>query len=165
MTVRVLDEHAVRRLLPMGECIDAMGAALSALARGEVHNPLRSMTQPPGEESLMVLMPVHRGGERRLWGLKTLAIFPSNAARGRDLHSATVRDSVFVVDSRESALHESGDFLIPLGEGVVGEDHIHAELGEVLIGAADGRRADEDLTVFKSLGLAVEDLVAAGHVL
>ena len=58
MTVRVLDEHAVRRLLPMGECIDAMGAALSALARGEVHNPLRSMTQPPGEESLMVLMPV-----------------------------------------------------------------------------------------------------------
>jgi ornithine cyclodeaminase/alanine dehydrogenase-like protein (mu-crystallin family) len=306
VAVRILDERAVRRLLPMEECIEVMADALSSLARGEVHNPLRSMTQPAGEESLMVLMPVHRGGERRLWGLKTLAIFPSNAERGLDLHqgfvalfdgetgetrallnaggitavrtaavsavatralarrgastlallgagvqakahleamravldldrvlawsrtpgragteldaveevdsaeeavraadvvvtatsasepivrrewlldgthinavgsafpnareldSATVRDAALIVDSRESALNEAGDLLIPLGEGAVGEDHIRAELGEVLIGAADGRRSGDEVTLFKSLGLAVEDLVAAEHVL
>jgi ornithine cyclodeaminase len=44
-------------------------------------------------------------------------------------------------------------------------DHIRAEIGELLIGAAEGRRSDEELTVFKSLGLAVEDLAAAEHVL
>src|SRR5437764_1415273 len=90
MSVRILDEQAVRRLLPMRECIEAMEEALSSLARGEVHNPLRSMTQPPDEESLLVLMPVHRAGARHLWGLKTLAIFPSNAERGIDLHQGFV---------------------------------------------------------------------------
>jgi len=303
--VRVLDEHAVRQLLPMDECIELMVDALSAVARGEVHNPLRAMVQPPGEESVLALMPTHRGGAARLWGLKTLAIFPSNAARGLDLHqgfvalfdgetgetrallnasaitavrtaavsavatrvlargdartlallgagvqakphleamravrdfervvawsrtpgraaaelagveeaptaeqavraadvvvtvtsasepivrrewlrpgvhinavgsafpnvreldSATVRDAAFFVDRRESALNEAGDFLFPLREGAITEEHIRAELGDVLIGAAPGRQTDDELTIFESLGLAVEDLVAAEHV-
>ena len=50
MTVRVLDEHDVRRLLPMAECIDVMADALASLARGEVHNPLRFVIRPPGEQ-------------------------------------------------------------------------------------------------------------------
>ena len=51
MSVRILDEHDVRRLLPMGECIDVMAEALASLARGELHNPLRFVVRPPGEQS------------------------------------------------------------------------------------------------------------------
>ena len=47
MSVRILDEHDVRRLLPMGECIEVMAEALASLARGEVHNPLRFVVRPP----------------------------------------------------------------------------------------------------------------------
>ena len=90
MTVRILDEHDVRRLLPMDECIDAMAEALAALARGELHNPLRFVVRPPGEASLMGLMPAHRGGESPLYALKTVAISPGNSARGLDSHQGFV---------------------------------------------------------------------------
>ena len=305
MTVRVLDEEDVRRLLPMRDCIEVMAGALASLARGEVHNPLRSMTQPPGEESLLALMPAHRGGDRPMYALKTLAIFPSNAARGLDLHQGfvalfdgetgapralmnaggitavrtaavsgvatrllaredvrtlailgtgiqarahleamqavrdferiivwgrtpgrfsdldevdevsspeeavrvadvlvtatsapepivrrewlkpgvhvnavgaslpsareldtqTVADAALFVDRRESAQNESGDYLLPLQEGAIDAAHIRAELGELVLGTAEGRRSSEEITIFKSLGLAVEDLAAAEHVL
>ena len=90
MTVRILDEHDVRRLLPMDECIDVMADALAALARGEVHNPLRFVVRPPGEASLMGLMPAHRGGDSPLYALKAIAIFPGNSARGLDSHQGFV---------------------------------------------------------------------------
>ena len=90
MTVRILDEHDVRRLLPMDECIDVMADALAALARGEVHNPLRFVVRPPGEPSLMGLMPAHRGGDSPLYALKAVAIFPGNSARGLDSHQGFV---------------------------------------------------------------------------
>jgi ornithine cyclodeaminase len=79
----------------------------------------------------------------------------------RELDSEAVRRSRLFVDRRESARNEAGDYLIPLGEGVIGEDHIVAELGEVAAGMSSGRTADEEITLFKSLGLAVEDLAAA----
>jgi ornithine cyclodeaminase len=82
----------------------------------------------------------------------------------RELDTATVADSSFFVDRRESAENEAGDFLIPLGEGAVGSDHIRAEIGDVLVGAAEGRTQDDELTVFESLGIAVEDLFAAEYV-
>jgi ornithine cyclodeaminase len=306
MNIRVLDEQAVRRLLPMDECIEVMAAALASLARGEVHNPLRFVVRPPGEQSLLGLMPAHRGGSEPLWGLKSVAIFPGNAARGLDLHqgfvalfdgetgetrailnaggitavrtaavsgvatrllaranartlailgagiqakahleamravrdferilvwsrtpgraaaelvgveeaasaeeavsdadvvvtatsaaepilergwlktgvhvnavgssipstreldTATMRDAALFVDRRESTINEAGDFLFPQAEGAIGPEHIRAEIGELLIGAGEGRRSPDELTVFKSLGLAVEDLAAAEHVL
>src|SRR5436309_2625702 len=90
MSVRVIDEQDVRRLLPMDECIEVMAEALASLARGEVHNPLRFVVRPPGESSLLGLMPAHRGGDAPLWGLKSIAIFPSNAERGLDLHQGFV---------------------------------------------------------------------------
>jgi ornithine cyclodeaminase len=76
--------------------------------------------------------------------------------------AAIVRSRVFV-DRRESALHEAGEVLIPIREGAIGPEHVLAELGEVLDGRAGGRRAAEEVTLFKSLGLAIED-VAAAHV-
>jgi len=305
MSVRVIDEHDVRRLLPMAECIEVMAEALASLSRGEVHNPLRFVVRPPEEASLLGLMPAHRGGERPLWSLKTVAIFPSNATRGLDLHqgfvalfdgetgetrailsaggitavrtaavsgvatrllardgastlailgtgiqarahldamravggfdrivawgrtpgrladidgieevesaeeavriadvlvtatsaaeplvrrewlrpgvhinavgssipttreldTATMADAALFVDRRESTVNEAGDFLFPQREGVIGPEHIRAEIGELLLGTAQGRASDEEITVFKSLGLAVEDLAAAEHVL
>jgi ornithine cyclodeaminase len=305
MSVRVLDEHDVQRLLPMGECIDVMAAALASLARDELYNPLRFVVRPPGDGTLMGLMPAHRSAPEPLYSLKTVVIAPANAGRGLDLHqgfvalfdgvtgetrailnaggitavrtaavsgvatrllaredartlailgagiqakahleamravhefdrvlvwsrtpgraaaeldggeevgtaeeavrqadvlvtatsaaepivqrewvkdgthinavgssipttreldTATMRDAALFVDRRESTVNEAGDFLFPQREGAFGPSHIRAELGEVLTAAADGRRSVTELTVFKSLGLAVEDLAAAEYV-
>jgi ornithine cyclodeaminase/alanine dehydrogenase-like protein (mu-crystallin family) len=264
--------------------------ALVALARGEIHLPLRPMINPPGTDSVLALMSVHRGGDRPVYGLKTVAVFPANAVRGldphqgtvtlydgetgqvvavmnatpvtairtaaasalatrtlaredarvlaivgtghqgraharllpavlafdevvlagrdeveeavrradvvvtatssrepvlhrewlkegahinavgscfpdvRELDSETVAASTFFTDRRESAENEAGDYVLALAEGAIGGDHIAAELGEVLVGAHPGRTSSEEITVFESLGLAVEDLFAAEYV-
>jgi ornithine cyclodeaminase/alanine dehydrogenase-like protein (mu-crystallin family) len=85
----------------------------------------------------------------------------SSVKSKRELDSATVAAASLFVDRRESALNESGDFLIAAAECGLGPDHIKAEIGEVLAGSASGRTGDGEITLFKSLGLAVEDLVAA----
>jgi ornithine cyclodeaminase/alanine dehydrogenase-like protein (mu-crystallin family) len=296
MSVRILDEEQVRQLLPMDECIDVMADALASLARGEMHNPLRFVVRPPGEPSLLGLMPAHRGGDAKVWGLKTVAIFPGNSARGLDSHQGfvalfdgetgqtraimnagaitavrtaavsgvatrllarsdaktlaligagiqghshldamravrewdrivvysrtpgklpgiedaasaeeavhdadvictttnaaepilkrewlkpgvhinavgssipttreldteTMRDAALFVDRRESTINESGDFRL----AELPPEHIRGEIGDLLLGAR-GRTSDDEITVFKSLGLAVEDLAAAEHV-
>lgn len=82
----------------------------------------------------------------------------------RELDGATVADSALFADSRESLAAESGDFLLAQAEGLVGPGHLRAELGEVLAGTAPGRTSAEEITVFESLGLAIEDLAAARHV-
>lgn len=82
----------------------------------------------------------------------------------RELDTEAVRRARLYVDRRESALNEAGDFLIPKSEGAVTDDHIVAELGEVLIGAAPGRNSETEITLFKSLGLAIEDVAALRHV-
>ena len=82
----------------------------------------------------------------------------------RELDTATMRDAALFVDRRESTVNEAGDFLFPQREGAIGPDNIRAEIGELLIGSGEGRRSPDELTVFKSLGLAVEDLAAAEHV-
>jgi ornithine cyclodeaminase/alanine dehydrogenase-like protein (mu-crystallin family) len=79
----------------------------------------------------------------------------------RELSGAAVAASTMFVDRRESTVNEAGDYLLALQEGAIGEDHIRAELGEVLAGMAAGRRSAAEITLFKSLGLAVEDLAAA----
>jgi ornithine cyclodeaminase/alanine dehydrogenase-like protein (mu-crystallin family) len=310
VSVRILDEHDVRRLLPMDECIDVMAEALASLARDELHNPLRFVVRPPGEQTLMGLMPAHRSAPAPLYSLKTVVIAPANAARGLDLHqgfvalfdgetgetralmnaggitavrtaavsgvatrllaredsrtlailgagiqakahleamravrdferilvwsrtpgrareleavgegtveeaasaeeavrdadvvvtatsapepilfhawlkegahvnaagssipttreldTATMAAASLFVDRRESTVNEAGDYLFPMREGAIGPEHIRGELGEILIGRVPGRTSEAELTVFKSLGLAVEDLAAAEHVL
>jgi ornithine cyclodeaminase len=305
VAVRILSEHEVRRLLTPAACADRMAEVLAALARGELYNPLRAMLRPPGERTVIALMPAHRGGADPLYSLKAICVAPGNTARGLDSHqgfvalfdgetgapraimhagaitsirtaavsgvatrllarpgsrtlailgfgiqgrahldamrvafpfesvrvwsrspvdassldgvdvavtaeeavrgadvvvtatsssepilergwlaegahvnavgssiptareldSATMAAAALFVDRRESTVNEAGDYLFPLREGAIGPDHIRAEIGEVLTGAAEGRRDDAELTVFKSLGLAVEDLAAAEHVL
>jgi len=82
----------------------------------------------------------------------------------RELDASVVQRAGVFVDSRESALNEADDLLIPLEEGLLTADCIRAEIGEVLSGRHPGRTNADELTVFKSLGIAAQD-VAAGHLL
>ncbi len=83
----------------------------------------------------------------------------------RELDSNAVARARLFADRRESLVHESADYLVPMREGRISEQHVVAELGEILTGTARGRESAEEITLFKSLGLAVEDLAAAAHVL
>jgi alanine dehydrogenase len=82
----------------------------------------------------------------------------------RELDTAAVAGARLYVDRRESTLNEAGDFLLPKKEGAIGDDHIVGEIGELLLGNVEGRRTSDEITLFKSLGLAVEDLAAASHI-
>jgi ornithine cyclodeaminase/alanine dehydrogenase-like protein (mu-crystallin family) len=83
----------------------------------------------------------------------------------RELDTETVAHSSFFTDRRESCLNEAGDYIIAAAEGAIGPDHIKAELGEVLAGMHRGREHEDEVTVFESLGIAVEDLASAELVL
>ena len=82
----------------------------------------------------------------------------SSIPTARELDTATVASASLFVDRRESTVNESGDYLFAARETPV---TIQAEVGEILIGKAAGRKSPEEITLFKSLGLAVEDLAAA----
>ena len=309
----ILNQAEVEELLPMPECISVMEEALIALARGEAHQPLRTIFRPPKINGVLAMMPSFREDQSPLFGLKAICVFPGNAAIGKDAHqggvllfdgkdgellavvnasaitairtaavsalatrvlaqkdaaelaiigagvqarthlsaigcvrdirrvrivarrfenaqklanemqpqfpspieavesveaavrgadvivtattarepvirrewisvgthinavgtfsfnareidTATMVEASLFVDRRESALNEAGDYLIAAKEGAIGPEHIRAELGDVLIGAHAGRTSPNDITLFKSLGLGIEDLAAAAHV-
>lgn len=312
MKVLTLSHSEVEQLLPMHECINAMQDAFVALAREEVDQPLRTIFRPPNVKGVMAMMPSFRGGERPLFGLKAICVFPGNADIGKDAHqggvmlfdgatgellaianasaitairtaavsalatkvlgnenagdlaligagvqarkhleaidcvrtlkrvrvaatrferaklfagemqpsvsvtiepvetaeqavrgadiivtatnarepvvqrewiaagahinaigtfspkareidSATMAAANVFTDRRESAFNEAGDYLIAAEDGMIGPDDV-AELGEVLIGSNPGRTSRQEITLFKSLGLAMEDLAATFHV-
>ena len=312
MKILVLDNRQIRELLPMTECIELMADALSALARGEVYQPLRTIIRPPEAHGLLGLMPAYRAGEQGAFGLKAICVFPENPAKGKDAHqgavmlfsretgellalinaseitairtaavsavatrllacedaqqlgiigagvqarthlaalgavrpvrrarvacrniehaeelaremqskfsfpiepvrtneeavreadvivtatsslepvidrdwistgahvnaigthspnsreidSATMAAARIFVDRRESALNESGDYLLAAKEGLVSPESIVGEVGELLIGTKTGRTSSTEITLFKSLGLAIEDVVSADY--
>jgi ornithine cyclodeaminase/alanine dehydrogenase-like protein (mu-crystallin family) len=313
LKILILNSTEVERLLPMRECIAIMAEALTALAQGEVYQPLRMIVRPPDAAGLIGLMPVYRSGDAPAYGLKAICVFEDNPTKGKDAHqgsvmlfsgetgellalinasavtairtaavsgvatrllaredacelaiigsgvqarshlsalacvrpirrarvasrrieharkfaaemqthfsfpvaavedveeavrgadlivtatnarepilrrewiapgahinavgssSAEAREvdtdtlvaSRLFVDRRESALKEAGDYLIPMREGVIGPEHIRAELGEVLTGLKRSRTSQDEITLFKSVGLAIEDLASAEYV-
>lgn len=82
----------------------------------------------------------------------------------RELDSTLVAGARLYTDRRESLMSEAGEFLIPKAEGLIGDDHIVGEIGEVLTGEAPARTSPDEITLFKSLGIAIEDLAAAHRV-
>lgn len=88
----------------------------------------------------------------------------SSVPFARELDTAAVARSRMFVDRRESAVNEAGDFLLPKQEGAVGDEHIQGEIGDVILGRIAGRRDPDEITLFKSLGLAVEDVASAHHI-
>lgn len=92
-----------------------------------------------------------------------LNVVGSSTPLAREVDTATIAESALFVDRRESTLNEAGDYLFAMRESAIGPEHIRAELGEVLTGQKPGRTSPEEITLFKSLGLAVEDLAAANY--
>jgi alanine dehydrogenase len=88
----------------------------------------------------------------------------SSVAVARELDTNAVVRARLYVDRRESTKNEAGDFLIPRGEGAISDEHIRGELGELLTGSVQGRTTPDEITLFKSLGLAIEDVAAARHI-
>lgn len=92
-----------------------------------------------------------------------LNVVGSSIPTTREVDSATMAAASLFVDRRESTVNEGGDYLFALREGAIAADHIKAEIGELLIGEHPGRISPHEITLFKSLGLAIEDLASADY--
>src|SRR6188768_2390653 len=88
----------------------------------------------------------------------------SSTPFSRELDTTAIARSKLFTDRYESLFNEAGDFLIPKKEGAITEKHVKAEIGEVLLRTKKGRENDEEITVFKSLGIAAEDIFSAYHI-
>jgi ornithine cyclodeaminase/alanine dehydrogenase-like protein (mu-crystallin family) len=98
-------------------------------------------------------------GELLMEGMHVNAVGASVPA-WRELDSEVVRRAKLFTDRRESLANEAGEYRLALEEGLIDEDHLQAELGDILIGQHPGRTSDDEITLFRSLGLAVEDVAA-----
>jgi ornithine cyclodeaminase/alanine dehydrogenase-like protein (mu-crystallin family) len=312
MKILILNHQQVTHLLAMEDCISVMQDVLARMARGQMFQPLRTAAVPKGAQGLLGMMPSYKHGERPLFGLKAVCIFPENSAKGLDIHqggvllfsgetgqllslmdasaitsirtaavsavatrllarqdasdlaivgagvqarahliamslarklrgvriaslhlstarafvdemgplvefpieavasieeavtgadlivtattsrepvlkrewispgahlnvvgssvkrdrevdAATMAAARLFVDRRESTLNEAGEYLFAVQEGAIGPEHILAEIGELLTGEKQGRTSPSDITLFKSLGLAIEDLASAEY--
>ena len=85
----------------------------------------------------------------------------SHSPNARELDTEIIKRSLFIGDSREACFSEAGDIMIPVSEGAVKESHFYAELGEVITGKKKGRVNSAGITLFKSNGLAIQDVAAA----
>ena len=84
----------------------------------------------------------------------------------RETDDETIRRvSRIVVDSRATVAHEAGDLVIPIQAGIIRESDIYAELGEIVLGEKSGRERDDEITLFKSVGNAAQDVAAAAMAL
>ena len=110
-----------------------------------------------------------RGARARARGRVARARRPRQRGRrvlpaSRELDTEAVRRARFFTDCRESCLNESGDFLLARAEGAIGDDHLLGEIGDVFLGRSSAGSSRDDITVFESLGIAVEDLAAAHYI-
>ncbi|MCU0799309.1 MAG: ornithine cyclodeaminase family protein [Candidatus Thermoplasmatota archaeon] len=85
----------------------------------------------------------------------------SHSPNARELDTAIIKRSLIIADSREACLNEAGDIMIPIQEGAITKEHIHADLGEIVTKKAKGRTDGRQITLFKSNGLAIQDAAAA----
>ena len=99
---------------------------------------------------------VRPGAHVNLVGAHTLAT--------READSALIEKSALYVDLMESTVNEGGDIMIPIQEGAIGEDAIAGEIGQLLNADIAGRRDNDQITLYNSLGITAQDLFAARHV-
>jgi ornithine cyclodeaminase/alanine dehydrogenase-like protein (mu-crystallin family) len=90
-----------------------------------------------------------------------LNVVGASIPAAREVDTFTVKRSRLYCDKRESLLNEAGDFIFPKKEGAIDDSHIVGELGDLVVGKLPGRASREEITLFKSLGLAIEDLASA----
>ena len=89
----------------------------------------------------------------------------SHTPNARELDTEIIKKSKFIGDSKEACFNEAGDIIIPLKEKSINESHFYAELGEVIVGKKPGRISEEEITLFKSNGLAIQDVATAKLIL
>jgi ornithine cyclodeaminase/alanine dehydrogenase len=85
----------------------------------------------------------------------------SHTPNARELDTSIIKRSKVIADSYDACLNEAGDIMIPIQEGAIDKSHLHAELGEVITGKKPGRADDREITLFKSNGLAIQDVATA----
>jgi ornithine cyclodeaminase/alanine dehydrogenase len=85
----------------------------------------------------------------------------SHTPNTRELGTEIIKRSKFIGDSKEACLKEAGDFIIPLNDGDIDESHFYADLGEIVAGVKPGREYQNEITIFKSNGLAIQDAATA----
>jgi len=133
--------------------------------QGECHLPVEAVDAPDCARSADVICTCTTSPEPLFAGqllrpgthINAVGAFQPHT---RELDSVAIQKSCLVVESREAALAEAGDLLIPIAEGAIGPDSIAADLHEIVSGTRPGRTSPADITVFKSVGCALEDLVA-----
>lgn len=85
----------------------------------------------------------------------------SHTPKTREADDETIQKSSIFVDSREGALHETGELAIPIAKGILSPDEVKGDIVELCKGLVRGRESEQEITLFKSAGLAIEDLAAA----
>ena len=153
----VVPEAEIRVASRSPERLRALAAATGAEVAGSAEEAVR------GADVVCTATSSREPVVRRAWlrpGTHVNAVGASTPA-ARELDVETVAQAALFADRRESLFAESGEWLAAVEALGLGPEHVRAELGEVLVGARPGRESDDELTVFKSLGLAVEDLAAA----
>lgn len=157
---------AIRTVLPIERVVvwsrnPATAQAFAAATGAEVmHGPEKVIAV---SDVVCTLTPSREPLVRGAWfheGLHVNAVGAPPRPDHREIDSEGIARSRVIVDSRSSALHESGDVVIPLAEGVVEAAHVSDELGEVLVGARPGRSSREQITLFNSMGVGLQDLAA-----
>jgi alanine dehydrogenase len=106
---------------------------------------------------------------RRSWLDSGVHVTSVGFSRGRELDDETIRDALLCVESRRAALAPfpvgSSDLLDPIRDGIITAEHVHAELGELVNGTKPGRQSPDQITLYKSVGIAVQDATAAALVM
>src|ERR1700722_17832475 len=128
--------------------VRSAASAQEAVAEADIIRPVASAPEP-----ILKGAWVRPGTHLNLVG--------SSHAGPAEVDNDLVVRSRFIADSREGVLNQGGEFLRAKAAGVIGDDHIVAEIGQVLAGTIEGRRSDQDITAYKSLGHVVQDLASA----
>ncbi|TMG32474.1 MAG: ornithine cyclodeaminase family protein [Chloroflexi bacterium] len=168
----LLARRDARVLAVLGTGVQAR--ALAEDARGWLDAPVRAMASYAdalaGADVVSAATHSPEPVVRREWlgrGAHVTSVGYNTA--GREVDGATLRDAVLVVESRAAALAPppagSSDIARAIAEGAMTADHVHAELGELVAGTKRGRTRDDELTVYKSVGVAVQDAAAAALIL
>ena len=161
MHARPFDEVRIWGRTP--EHAAALALELAPALRGRVAAVPTAQHAAEGADVIALVTASREPVLRRAWVRDGTHICAVGACRPdqREMETAVVADARLFVDSRTGALAEAGDIVIPIKEGAFDASHIAAELGDVFGGRAEGRRGPAGITIFKSLGMAVEDVAAA----
>jgi ornithine cyclodeaminase len=141
-------EFAARMAAELGIPADAVGDARTAVAQADI-----VCTVTNAQEPVLLGEWVQPGTHLNLVG--------SSFAGPVEVDDDLVVRSRFIADSREGVLRQGAEFLRAKEAGLIGDEHIVAEIGEVLSGGVVGRRSDDEITLYKSLGHVVQDLASA----